>query len=62
MDPGIPTVGKAPFCDSDIIREGSTPACNIGLAYTGITVHVRARDIVGNSNQFERCQLHKLGV
>jgi len=29
---------KAPFSDSDIIRQGSIPACNIGLAYTGITV------------------------
>ena len=60
MDPGIPIVGKVPFSDSDIIRQGSIPACNIGLAY--ITVHVRAQRHIGNSNQIEQCQLHKLGV
>ena len=62
MDPGDPDGRESPISDSDIIRQGSIPACNIGLAYTGITVHVRARDIVGNSNLIERCQLHKLGV
>ena len=37
--PGDPDSRKPPFSDSDI-RQGSILACNIGLAYTAITVHV----------------------
>ena len=42
MGPGDPNSREGPVSDSDIIRQGSIPACNIGVAYIGSTVHVRA--------------------
>ena len=41
VGPGDPDSRESPISDSDIIRQGSILACNIGLAY--ITVHVRAQ-------------------